>query len=224
MQDFGMICLLREMFPNLEIHASTQTNASMQETLSLFADLGVKRVVFPREMSLEEIEEIKIPIEKDTVAGSYVGVVPVTPLTVLFEPLRTRIAARKERTVLARLSVCPRHERRAPLYMIIKLVPFPILSSSDVAYLRFGKLHKLGISRAVCRDKLTVLLNVCGSVGYVGVQPPLAVFLYGFEVLNVWTAAARIAAVIPPERYLRIIGFNNRDVCAVGERAAVPAP
>ena len=28
MQDFGMICLVREMFPNLEIHASTQANNS----------------------------------------------------------------------------------------------------------------------------------------------------------------------------------------------------
>lgn len=65
MQDFGMICLVREMFPNLEIHASTQANNSSKETIELFHKLGVKRVVLPREMNLEEIKKIDIPIEKE---------------------------------------------------------------------------------------------------------------------------------------------------------------
>lgn len=65
MQDFGMICLVREMFPNLEIHVSTQANACKKETIELFHKLGIKRVVLPREMSLEEIENIKVPIEKE---------------------------------------------------------------------------------------------------------------------------------------------------------------
>ena len=64
-QDFGMICLLREVFPNLEIHASTQANTSSKETAKLFYDLGVKRVVFSREMSLDEINEVDVPIEKE---------------------------------------------------------------------------------------------------------------------------------------------------------------
>lgn len=65
MQDFGMICLCREMFPNLEIHASTQANISCKETAQMYYDLGVKRVVFSRELSLEEIEKIDVPIEKE---------------------------------------------------------------------------------------------------------------------------------------------------------------
>lgn len=64
-QDFGMICLLREVFPNLEIHASTQANTSSKETAKLFYDLGVKRVVFSREMSLDEINEVDVPVEKE---------------------------------------------------------------------------------------------------------------------------------------------------------------
>ena len=63
MQDFGMICLVREMFPNLEIHASTQANNSSIETIKLFHKLGVKRVVLSRELSLSEINKIDIPIE-----------------------------------------------------------------------------------------------------------------------------------------------------------------
>ena len=64
-QDFGMICLLREMFPNLEIHASTQANTSSYDTAKFYYDLGIKRVVFSRELSIEEIDKIDIPIEKE---------------------------------------------------------------------------------------------------------------------------------------------------------------
>jgi putative protease len=53
-QDFGMICLLRNMFPNLEIHASTQANISSKEICQLYYDLGVKRVVFSRELTIDE--------------------------------------------------------------------------------------------------------------------------------------------------------------------------
>ncbi len=65
MQDFGMICLVRQMYPNLEIHASTQTNSSSVESIELLHQLGVKRVVLPRELSLDEIRKINVDIEKE---------------------------------------------------------------------------------------------------------------------------------------------------------------
>lgn len=64
-QDFGMICLLREKFPNLEIHASTQTNVSSWDVCKLYHKLGVKRVVFARELTLDEIDNIDVNIEKE---------------------------------------------------------------------------------------------------------------------------------------------------------------
>lgn len=64
-QDFGMICLLREMFPNLEIHASTQANNSSVDICRFFYEIGVKRVVFSRELSVDEIDSIDVPIEKE---------------------------------------------------------------------------------------------------------------------------------------------------------------
>lgn len=64
-QDFGMICLLREMFPNLEIHASTQANSSSYDTCKLLYDIGVKRVVFSRELSIDQIDNIDVPVEKE---------------------------------------------------------------------------------------------------------------------------------------------------------------
>ena len=63
MQDFGMISLCLEKYPNLVIHASTQVNSSSYETIKLLYVMGVKRVVLPREMSIDEIKKIDIPIE-----------------------------------------------------------------------------------------------------------------------------------------------------------------
>ena len=63
MQDFGMISLCLEKYPNLIIHASTQVNSSSYETIKLLYEMGVKRVVLPREMSVDEIKKIDIPIE-----------------------------------------------------------------------------------------------------------------------------------------------------------------
>ena len=63
MQDFGMISLCLRRYPNLVIHASTQVNSSSYETIKLLYVMGVKRVVLPREMSIDEIKKIDIPIE-----------------------------------------------------------------------------------------------------------------------------------------------------------------
>lgn len=65
MQDFGMISYVLKRYPNLEVHASTQCNNSSYDMVKLFYDMGVKRVVFSRELSLEEIESINVPIEKE---------------------------------------------------------------------------------------------------------------------------------------------------------------
>jgi len=65
MQDFGMISVVLDTFPKLEVHASTQANVSTKEAISLYHNMGVRRVVLPREMSLEEIEAIDLPIEKE---------------------------------------------------------------------------------------------------------------------------------------------------------------
>lgn len=63
MQDFGMISLCLEKYPNLVIHASTQMNSSTIKTIELLYQMGVKRVVLPRELTKEEIEKITVPIE-----------------------------------------------------------------------------------------------------------------------------------------------------------------
>lgn len=65
MQDFGMISYVLKKYPNLEIHASTQFNNSSYDVVKLLYNMGVKRVVMSRELTLQEIEEIDVPIEKE---------------------------------------------------------------------------------------------------------------------------------------------------------------
>lgn len=65
MQDIGLISIVRKIFPNLEIHASTQCHNHNKENISLFKSLGITRVVMAREMSLEEIKNIDVDIEKE---------------------------------------------------------------------------------------------------------------------------------------------------------------
>lgn len=65
MQDFGMIGLVREKFPELEIHASTQMHNHNKQGLEFLKSLGVKRAVLARELSLQEIDQLDVPIEKE---------------------------------------------------------------------------------------------------------------------------------------------------------------
>lgn len=57
-QDFGVLKLIREYFPGLSVHASTQMAVMNDHFVSFFKEYGVKRVVLPREMTLQEINEI----------------------------------------------------------------------------------------------------------------------------------------------------------------------
>ena len=64
-QDLGMMYLIRKMFPNLEIHASTQFHNHNIEDLKFLKELGIKRAVLARELSLDEIKKFDIDIEKE---------------------------------------------------------------------------------------------------------------------------------------------------------------
>ena len=65
MQDLGLITLVRKKFPYLEIHGSTQMHNHNDSGLSYLKNLGVKRVVLDREMTLNEINNLKTDIEKE---------------------------------------------------------------------------------------------------------------------------------------------------------------
>ncbi len=66
-QDFGIIQLLKKLMPDLEVHASTQMALSNYTAIKWAYENNIKRVVLPREKSIEEIEMIHDQLEKDEV-------------------------------------------------------------------------------------------------------------------------------------------------------------
>ena len=58
-QDVGCGKVLHESFPDLPLHASTQMSITSEYGARLLKDLGFHRIVPARELSLEEIKEIK---------------------------------------------------------------------------------------------------------------------------------------------------------------------
>lgn len=67
-QDFGALRLLKEYFPGLELHASTQMTLCSADGARLLKNMGASRIVPAREISLEEIKKIKgkVDIELET--------------------------------------------------------------------------------------------------------------------------------------------------------------
>lgn len=63
--DPGVFAIARRVCPELELHISTQANNTNYETFLFWHELGVKRVVSARELTLEEIREIREKIPED---------------------------------------------------------------------------------------------------------------------------------------------------------------
>ncbi len=60
MSDPGLIMLVREKYPEQEIHLSVQANAVNYASVQFWYKQGIKRVILSRELSLDEIEEIRM--------------------------------------------------------------------------------------------------------------------------------------------------------------------
>ena len=60
--DPGIFAIAKEVLPDMEIHISTQANNVNYGTFNFWHGLGAKRVVTGRELSLEEIKEIRAHI------------------------------------------------------------------------------------------------------------------------------------------------------------------
>ncbi len=63
--DLGIMTLVKKFTPNMEIHMSTQTGIVNYATANQLYNMGAKRVVLARELSLEEISEIRAKCPKD---------------------------------------------------------------------------------------------------------------------------------------------------------------
>ena len=57
--DLGVFTMCRKLIPDMELHISTQANNTNWATVNAWKELGARRVVLAREMSLDEIREIR---------------------------------------------------------------------------------------------------------------------------------------------------------------------
>ena len=59
MADPGLIMMTREAWPDMSVHLSVQANTVNYATVKFWQSVGIKRVILSRELSLDEIEEIR---------------------------------------------------------------------------------------------------------------------------------------------------------------------
>ncbi len=63
--DLGVLNTVKRIIPNMEIHISTQASAVSAEVCRAYYELGAKRVVLARELTMDEIMEIKAKIPRE---------------------------------------------------------------------------------------------------------------------------------------------------------------
>ena len=59
MADPGLIMMVKEKWPEQEIHLSVQANTTNHATVKFWQKMGVSRIILSRELSLDEIEKIR---------------------------------------------------------------------------------------------------------------------------------------------------------------------
>jgi len=70
--DLGMMSVISRTVPDLPIHISTQASITNYETIMFYYNLGVRRVVLARELSLKQIENLTKRLPKDMEIETFV--------------------------------------------------------------------------------------------------------------------------------------------------------
>lgn len=70
--DIGVMKLVQKYAPDVEIHISTQAGITNYAAANVFYELGAKRIVTAREISLDEIAEIRLKTPKELEIESFV--------------------------------------------------------------------------------------------------------------------------------------------------------
>ena len=70
--DPGVITLIKEAIPDAELHLSTQANMTNFVTANFWHSQGVKRLVLARELTFEEIKDVRANIPEDMELESFI--------------------------------------------------------------------------------------------------------------------------------------------------------
>ena len=70
--DLGVMATIKEIIPHMEIHVSTQASIVSPAAAKAYAALGAKRLVLARELTIEEIREIRASLPEDVELEAFV--------------------------------------------------------------------------------------------------------------------------------------------------------
>lgn len=70
--DPGVICMLKEIIPDAELHLSTQANMTNYMTARFWYEQGIKRLVLARELTMNEIRQVRDLIPEDMEIEAFV--------------------------------------------------------------------------------------------------------------------------------------------------------
>lgn len=70
--DLGVVALIKEILPDMEIHISTQASIVSGAAARAYASLGAKRLVLARELTLEEIKQIRAELDPEVELEAFI--------------------------------------------------------------------------------------------------------------------------------------------------------
>lgn len=70
--DIGVMSFVKQYAPSVDIHVSTQASVTNKYTAKQFIDMGAKRIILARELSIDEIKEIRDYLPKDIEIETFV--------------------------------------------------------------------------------------------------------------------------------------------------------
>lgn len=70
--DIGIIPLVKKHAPNVKLHISTQASVTNFSSATMFHNMGADRIVLARELSLEDIRELKSRVPKELEVEAFV--------------------------------------------------------------------------------------------------------------------------------------------------------
>lgn len=150
--DIGAISEIKEKVPELEIHLSTQANCMNYKSAEVYYNLGVKRIVLARELSVEKIAEIRAKTPKELELEAFVHgamCMSYSGRCLISSFLTGRSANRGECTQSCRWNYRLTEEKRPGEYFDIEESPkgTAILSSKELCCVDFlDKLAQAGIT------------------------------------------------------------------------------
>lgn len=133
--DLGLITQIPQLAPGLTVHASTQTGIVNYQTANALYNMGVQRVVLARELSVEEIAEIRAKTPKELEIEMFVHgamCMSISGRCLLSEYMTGRDANRGACAQSCRWKYALMEEKRPGQY-------FPVDEDSDGSYILNAK-------------------------------------------------------------------------------------